>query len=138
MISLVGFDPDGTLPSANHSHCWTPWESRNLLAVEHVAVISGNTKSENGKQYMLDSLIMKLSFDNASEATGLKPEQIWGNRIEYRGSWIVIWALGQETPSVLKKSGILNLASEKQLRRIYGSASPTFQSTWEEGGCSFQ
>ncbi|EGD97124.1 hypothetical protein TESG_04540 [Trichophyton tonsurans CBS 112818] len=125
MISLVGFDPDGTLPSANHSHCWTPWESRNLLAVEHVAVISGSdslrfqkqvashTKSENGKQYMLDSLIMKLSFDNASEATGLKPEQIWGNRIEYRGSWIVIWALGQETPSVLKKSGILNLASEK-------------------------
>ncbi|EZF29757.1 hypothetical protein H109_05873 [Trichophyton interdigitale MR816] len=118
MISLVGFDPDGTLPSANNSHCWTPWESRNLLAVEHVAVISGarsciDNKSENGKQYMLDSLIMKLSFDKASEATGLKPEQIWGNRIEYRGSWIVIWALGQETPSVLKKSGILNLASEK-------------------------
>lgn len=39
-----------------------------------------------------------IAFDQALEATGFKPEQTWGDRIEDRGSQITFSALGQEAP----------------------------------------
>ncbi|MCP3735219.1 HAD-IIB family hydrolase [Sphingomonas sp. RP10(2022)] len=38
------------------------------------------------------------AFDESLEATGFKPEQTWGERIEDRGSQITFSALGQEAP----------------------------------------
>ena len=43
------------------------------------------------------------SFDAALEATGFKPEQTWGQRIEDRGSQITFSALGQEAPLEAKE-----------------------------------
>lgn len=38
------------------------------------------------------------AFDASLEATGFKPEQTWGERIEDRGSQITFSALGQQAP----------------------------------------
>ncbi|VVT19953.1 conserved hypothetical protein [Sphingomonas sp. EC-HK361] len=38
------------------------------------------------------------AFDESLEATGFKPEQTWGERIEDRGSQITFSALGQQAP----------------------------------------
>ena len=43
------------------------------------------------------------SFNAALEATGFKPEQTWGERIEDRGSQITFSALGQEAPLEAKE-----------------------------------
>jgi HAD superfamily hydrolase (TIGR01484 family) len=43
------------------------------------------------------------AFDASLEATGFKPEQTWGERIEDRGSQITFSALGQKAPIAEKK-----------------------------------
>jgi len=43
------------------------------------------------------------AFDESLEATGFKPEETWGERIEDRGSQITFSALGQEAPIAEKE-----------------------------------
>lgn len=43
------------------------------------------------------------AFDASLSATGFKPEQTWGERVEDRGSQITFSALGQEAPISAKK-----------------------------------
>jgi phosphomannomutase len=43
------------------------------------------------------------AFDASLEATGFKPEQTWGERIEDRGSQITFSALGQQAPIAEKE-----------------------------------
>ena len=44
------------------------------------------------------------AFDEALEATGFAPEQVWGERIEDRGSQITFSALGQQAPIHAKEA----------------------------------
>ena len=44
------------------------------------------------------------AFDEALEATGFVPEQVWGERIEDRGSQITFSALGQQAPIHAKEA----------------------------------
>ena len=44
------------------------------------------------------------AFDQALDATGFAPEQVWGERIEDRGSQITFSALGQQAPIHAKEA----------------------------------
>ena len=56
------------------------------------------------------------SFDAALEATGFKPEQTWGQRIEDRGSQITFSALGQEAPLEAKEKWDPDFAKRKVIQ----------------------
>ena len=56
------------------------------------------------------------SFDAALEATGFKPEQTWGERIEDRGSQITFSALGQEAPLEAKEKWDPDFAKRKVIQ----------------------
>lgn len=56
------------------------------------------------------------AFDEALEATGFKPEQTWGKRIEDRGSQITFSALGQEAPIHAKEVWDPNFAKRKAIQ----------------------
>jgi len=58
----------------------------------------------NAELFTLDERRKILeAFDASLEATGFKPEQTWGNRIEDRGSQITFSALGQLAPVAAKE-----------------------------------
>ena len=56
------------------------------------------------------------SFDAALDATGFKPEQTWGERIEDRGSQITFSALGQEAPLEAKEKWDPDFAKRKVIQ----------------------
>lgn len=56
------------------------------------------------------------AFDASLEATGFKPEQTWGNRIEDRGSQITFSALGQEAPITAKEHWDPDFAKRKVIQ----------------------
>lgn len=56
------------------------------------------------------------SFNAALEATGFKPEQTWGERIEDRGSQITFSALGQEAPLEAKEKWDPDFAKRKVIQ----------------------
>ena len=53
------------------------------------------------------------AFDASLEATGFKPEQTWGERIEDRGSQITFSALGQQAPIAEKEHWDPDFAKRK-------------------------
>ncbi len=53
------------------------------------------------------------AFDESLEATGFKPEQTWGERIEDRGSQITFSALGQQAPIAEKEHWDPDFAKRK-------------------------
>jgi HAD superfamily hydrolase (TIGR01484 family) len=56
------------------------------------------------------------AFDAALEATGFKPEQTWGDRIEDRGSQITFSALGQQAPLEEKEHWDPDFAKRKVIQ----------------------
>ena len=56
------------------------------------------------------------SFNASLEATGFKPEQTWGERIEDRGSQITFSALGQEAPLEAKEKWDPDFAKRKVIQ----------------------
>ena len=56
------------------------------------------------------------AFDAALAATGFVPEQIWGERIEDRGSQITFSALGQQAPIHAKESWDPDFAKRKLIQ----------------------
>lgn len=56
------------------------------------------------------------AFDEALEATGFKPEQTWGERIEDRGSQITFSALGQQAPIRAKEVWDPHFAKRKVIQ----------------------
>ncbi|KAF2157776.1 HAD-like protein [Myriangium duriaei CBS 260.36] len=56
------------------------------------------------------------AFDASLEATGFKPEQTWGERIEDRGSQITFSALGQEAPVAEKHKWDPDFAKRKVIQ----------------------
>jgi len=56
---------------------------------------------------------IRHAFDASLEATGFKPEQTWGDRIEDRGSQITFSALGQEAPISAKHKWDPDFAKRK-------------------------
>ncbi|KAM5440383.1 hypothetical protein McanMca71_003865 [Microsporum canis] len=131
MISLVAFDLDGTLALSKQPLLDSMGEAlADLLAVAHVAVISGGDWPQFQKQCkdgawkavyaeLFDDKTKQLiltAFDAALEATGFKPEQTWGNRIEDRGSQITFSALGQEAPIHAKEVWDPDFAKRKVIQ----------------------
>ncbi|CAK1358435.1 hypothetical protein CB0940_06953 [Cercospora beticola] len=56
------------------------------------------------------------AFDASLEATGFKPSQTWGERIEDRGSQITFSALGQEAPISEKQTWDPDFAKRKVIQ----------------------
>lgn len=56
------------------------------------------------------------AFDESLEATGFKPEQTWGERIEDRGSQITFSALGQQAPPAAKHTWDPDFAKRKVIQ----------------------
>ena len=63
-----------------------------------------------------DKMNIMNAFDAALEATGFKPEQTWGGRIEDRGSQITFSALGQQAPVVAKHTWDPDFAKRKVIQ----------------------
>ncbi|PPJ56937.1 hypothetical protein CBER1_02245 [Cercospora berteroae] len=61
-----------------------------------------------------DSILQ--AFDASLEATGFKPSQTWGERIEDRGSQITFSALGQEAPISEKQTWDPDFAKRKVIQ----------------------
>lgn len=158
MISLVAFDLDGTLAESKQPLKDSMGEAlADLLAVAHVAVISGGdwpqfqkqvasrlpARADLSKLWLMPTTGTKLytynkntdwkivyaelftddekkkileAFDASLEATGFKPEETWGERIEDRGSQITFSALGQEAPIAAKKSWDPDFAKRKVIQ----------------------
>lgn len=128
----------------------------NLLAVAHVAVISGGdwpqfqkqvasrlpARADLSKLWLMPTTGTKLythkhigwqriyaelftedqrkaileAFDTSLEATGFRPEQTWGERIEDRGSQITFSALGQQAPIKEKEHWDPDFAKRKVIQ----------------------
>jgi len=157
MISLVAFDLDGTLAESKQPLKDSMSEAlANLLAVAHVAVISGGdwpqfqkqvasrlpARADLSKLWLMPTTGTKLythfdgawnpayaelfddstkrlileSFDAALDATGFKPEETWGERIEDRGSQITFSALGQQAPIHAKEVWDPHFAKRKVIQ----------------------
>ncbi len=59
---------------------------------------------------------IKTAFDEALEATGFVPEQVWGERVEDRGSQITFSALGQQAPLEAKEHWDPDFAKRKVIQ----------------------
>jgi phosphomannomutase len=157
MISLVAFDLDGTLAESKQPLKDSMSEAlTDLLAVAHVAVISGGDwpqfqkqvasrlppQADLSKLWLMPTTGTKLythrdgawnhvyaelfddgtkrlileSFDAALDATGFKPEETWGERIEDRGSQITFSALGQQAPIHAKEVWDPDFAKRKVIQ----------------------
>jgi HAD superfamily hydrolase (TIGR01484 family) len=66
--------------------------------------------TDGQKKQILDA------FDASLEATGFKPEQTWGERIEDRGSQITFSALGQQAPLDAKEHWDPDFAKRKVIQ----------------------
>jgi hypothetical protein len=62
------------------------------------------------KKHIIDS------FNASLDATGFKPEQVWGERIEDRGSQITFSALGQQAPLEAKEHWDPDFAKRKVIQ----------------------
>lgn len=157
MKQLIAFDLDGTLAESKQP-LQAPMQEAiaDLLAVAHVAVISGGDWPQFDKQvasrlparadlsrlWLMPTTGTKLythrngawapvyaelfddaqkqailaAFDASLEATGFVPEQIWGERIEDRGSQITFSALGQQAPIHAKEQWDPDFARRKVIQ----------------------
>ena len=79
--------------------------------------------SEGEKKQIIEA------FKAALVATGFKPEETWGERIEDRGSQITFTALGQKAPISEKELGTQTSRSARLSRRISASGFLASQST---------
>ncbi|HEX8485909.1 HAD-IIB family hydrolase [Sphingomonas sp.] len=59
---------------------------------------------------------IRTAFDEALAATGFKPEQTWGERVEDRGSQITFSALGQQAPLEAKEKWDPDFAKRKVIQ----------------------
>jgi phosphomannomutase len=66
------------------------------------------------------------SFDQALAQSGFKPEQMWGELIEDRGSQITFSALGQQAPHDVKKHWDPDFAKRKKIQAILQTLAPEF------------
>jgi phosphomannomutase len=73
-------------------------------------VVYAELFGDDEKQKILDA------FEASLEATGFKPEQTWGKRIEDRGSQITFSALGQEAPISAKEVWDPDFAKRKVIQ----------------------
>jgi phosphomannomutase len=154
---LVAFDLDGTLAESKQPLQEPMGEAlADLLAVAHVAVISGGDWPQFDKQvasrlperanrsrlWLMPTTGTKLythqsgewtaiyaelftpeqraeiieAFNASLEATGFVPEQVWGERIEDRGSQITFSALGQQAPIDAKEHWDPDFAKRKVIQ----------------------
>ena len=67
-----------------------------------------------------------VSLRRAIEAAGFKPEKIWGDVIEDRGSQITFSALGQQAPLGDKDKWDSNFAKRKNIKTILDTYIPEF------------
>ena len=165
MITLVAFDLDGTLAESKQPLKDSMGEAlADLLAVAHVAVISGGDWPQFQKQvasrlparadlsrlWLMPTTGTKLythregawspvyaelfsddmraaireAFDASLLATGFKPEQTWGERIEDRGSQITFSALGQQAPIAEKHAWDPDFAKRRVIQADLHSRLP--------------
>ena len=66
------------------------------------------------------------SLEKAIELVGFKPERLWGEAIEDRGSQITFSALGQQAPLQEKKKWDPDFARRKKIKAILDSYIPEF------------
>jgi phosphomannomutase len=66
------------------------------------------------------------SMERALEATGFKPEQVWGEIIEDRGSQITFSALGQQAPLVEKEKWDPDFAKRTKIKGVLDTYIPEF------------
>ena len=69
---------------------------------------------------------IKTAFDEALQATGFKPEQTWGERVEDRGSQITFSALGQQAPLEAKEKWDPDFAKRKIIQADLRTRLPGF------------
>jgi hypothetical protein len=66
------------------------------------------------------------SLNKALELSGFKPEKLWGELIEDRGSQITFSALGQQAPIEEKKKWDPDFAKRKKIKAILDTLIPEF------------
>ena len=66
------------------------------------------------------------SFQLALDQSGFKPEKMWGELIEDRGSQITFSALGQKAPLEAKKDWDPDFAKRKKIQKILEELAPEF------------
>ena len=66
------------------------------------------------------------SLERTMEASGFKPEKIWGEIIEDRGSQITFSALGQQAPVDEKKKWDPDFAKRKKMKALLDALIPEF------------
>jgi phosphomannomutase len=66
------------------------------------------------------------SLEKAIESAGFKPERLWGEAIEDRGSQITFSALGQQAPLLEKKKWDPDFARRKKIKTILDTFIPEF------------
>jgi phosphomannomutase len=66
------------------------------------------------------------SLNTAVDEQGFKPEKIWGEQIEDRGSQITYSALGQEAPLKEKKEWDPGFAKRKGIQKVLAATIPEF------------
>jgi phosphomannomutase len=66
------------------------------------------------------------SMERALEVTGFKPEQVWGEIIEDRGSQITFSALGQQAPLVEKEKWDPDFAKRTKIKAVLDTYIPEF------------
>jgi phosphomannomutase len=66
------------------------------------------------------------SLQKAIELSGFKPEQVWGELIEDRGSQITFSALGQQAPLEEKKKWDPDFAKRKKMKALLDTFIPEF------------
>jgi phosphomannomutase len=66
------------------------------------------------------------SLQKAIELSGFKPEQVWGELIEDRGSQITFSALGQQAPLEEKKKWDPDFAKRKKMKALLDTLIPEF------------
>src|SRR5580658_6343090 len=66
------------------------------------------------------------SLEKAIELSGFKPERVWGEMIEDRGSQITFSALGQQAPLEEKKKWDPDFAKRKKMTAVLDTLIPEF------------
>jgi HAD superfamily hydrolase (TIGR01484 family) len=66
------------------------------------------------------------AFNKALEITGFKPEMIWGEQIENRGTQVTFSALGQQAPIEAKETWDPNFAKRQKIKAELDKLIPEF------------
>lgn len=80
--------------------------------------------AENFTEGEIEKIIR--SMERALETTGFKPEQVWGEIIEDRGSQITFSALGQQAPLVEKEKWDPDFAKRTKIKAVLDTYIPEF------------